>query len=261
MDVSKDSIEAREALVSDYFERYVDAGSHRWLYALQHPVESFRALRQLIRLPQLTAELSSSPGGEAIWLGLARGERPIVRTPVHALASVLVLPDTPAEYSLGRHRQTLRRKSREAERRGVRWAPVTDPAERERLADLGDERDRTHPREEYRTDIGTNRALLIHPLWLAAYGSDGRPLLVSITPVDGEWAILQYFRTMEDGPEASAARYLMTKVLAEELIGRRVRYLVDNSSPMGIQNGLRHFQRMLGFRIFRVKRRRMSPRR
>lgn len=248
------SVQEREELVSAYFADYVTAGSHRWRHALRHPVISVRALNHLLRLPELTAELTDTPGGRAIWEGLLR-DRPVVPTPVHAAASILVLPEVPEDYSLGRARQTLRRKCREAEKRGVTWAAVVDPAERERLAEIADERDRTHPRDEYRNESGDNAALLVHPLWLAAYGEDGRPLLVSITPTDGQWAMLQYFRTMEDGPEASAARYLMTKVLAEHLIRRGVRYLADNSSPMGIQNGLRHFQRMLGFRIFRVRRR------
>ena len=255
------SVEEREAAVSSYFEQYVDSGSHRWRHVLRHPVQSVRALNHLMRLPELTAELTTSPDGEAIWEGLVRGERPIVHTPVHGLVSVLVLPDRPEDYSLGRQRQTLRRKCRAAEKLGVRWAAVGEGPERERLADLANTRDRTHPRDEFRNLDGDNRLLMVHPLWLAAFADDGRPLLVSVTPTDGQWAILQYFRTLEDSQEASDARYLMTRVLAEELIRRRVRYLADNSSPMGIQNGLRHFQRMLGFRIFRVKRRRMSPRR
>ena len=253
------SVEDREALVTEYFQSYVESGMRRWRYALRHPVSSGRAFNHLMRLPRLTAELSDSVGGRAISAGLER-ERPLVRTPVHSAVTVLALPDTPEEYSFGRPMQTLRRKCREAEKRGVRWAAVTEVAERERLADLADDRDVTHPRDEYRTTGRANRALLVHPLMLAAYADDGRPILVSITPTDGRWAILQYFRTLEDTPEASAARYLLTKVLAEHLIERGVRYLADNASPMGINSGLRHFQRMLGFRIVRVIRRPVEPR-
>jgi hypothetical protein len=253
------SVEAREEIVNDYFRGYVDDGSRRWRYTLRHPVISVHAFNHLLRLPRLTAELSDAVGGRAIWNGLVR-ERPVIRTPVHSAVTVLTLPSSPEEYSLGRSKQTLRRKARDAEKRGVRWALVTDPAEKLRLADLADERDRTHPREEYRTAGDANRALTVHPLWLAAYGDDDRPILVSITPTDGQWAILQYFRILEDSPEASSARYLLTKVLAEHLIVRGVRYLADNASPMGINNGLRHYQRMLGFRIVRVTpRRRRQP--
>ena len=38
-----------------------------------------------------------------------------------------------------------------------------------------------------------------------------------------------------------------------------VHYLVDHSSPIGLSNGLRHFQRMLGFRINRVRLARRGP--
>lgn len=250
-------MDQREELVSDYFRGYVEAGSRRWWYAGAHPVLSVRALNQFLRLPRLVAELSSSAGGSAIWDGLGR-DRPVIATPVHRAASVLVLPDQSGEYAQGRRRQTLRRKCREAERRGVRWSVVTDPAERERLVRLADQRDRAHPRDEYRVLDGSRRALLVHPLMLAGYAEDDRPILVSITPTDGEWAILQYFRTLEDTPEASAARYLLTNALAEELVIRGVKYLADNASPMGINSGLRHLQRMLGFRIFRVDRRRTA---
>lgn len=243
----------QEALVSDYFQGYVDAGSWRWRYAVEHPIVSLRALYHFLQLPRLVAELSTSPGGQAIWDGLGR-ERPVVETPIHRAASVLALPERPGEYSQGRRRQTLRRKCREAEKRGVQWRLITDPAERRRLVNLADMRDRAHPRDEYRVTEGSRRHLLVHPLMLAGFADDDRPILVSITPTDGQWAILQYFRTLEDTPEASAARYLLSEALAEALVARGVRYLADNASPMGINNGLRHFQRMLGFRIFRVDR-------
>ncbi len=250
-------IDQREELVSDYFRGYVEAGSKRWWYAGAHPVLSVRALNHFLRLPKLVAELSSSAGGQAIWEGLGR-DRPAIATPVHRAASVLVLPERPGEYAQGRRRQTLRRKCREAERRGVRWAVVTNATERKRLVSLADRRDRSHPRDEYRVLEGSRRGLLVHPLMLAGYAEDDRPILVSITPTDGKWAVLQYFRTLEDTPEASAARYLLTNALAEQLVIRGVKYLADNSSPMGINSGLRHFQRMLGFRIFRVDRLRSS---
>ena len=51
----------------------------------------------------------------------------------------------------------------------------------------------------------------------------------------------------------------MTQVLVEQLVALGVRYLVDQSSPIGLSNGLRHFQRMLGFRIHRVRVERSGP--
>src|SRR5207244_2329947 len=100
-----------------------------------------------------------------------------------------------------------------------------------RLVALADEQERRHPSEEYRRDDPDNAFLLDHPLWLVAYGSDDRPVLLSVTPYEGEWATLTYFRTLDSGPAASEARYLMTQVLVERLVERGVRYLVDVSSP------------------------------
>ena len=67
--------------------------------------------------------------------------------------------------------------------------------------------------------------------------------------IDDELALLRYYRTLGTGPEHSTARYFMTEVLAEHLVSLRVRYLLNDISPFGLNNGLRHFQGILGFRI------------
>jgi hypothetical protein len=168
------------------------------------------------------------------------------------VTAALRLPPEPGQYSLGASKQTLRRKVRQARRLGVHWAEVTEPQAREELLKLAEEYERTHPNETYRNSNPDLDDLLSLPLWLAAYSADGRPLLLSVTPVDCEFAVLCYFRTMGVGDEYSTARYLMTEILAENLIPRGVRYLVDPGSP-AIPNGLRHFQRMIGFRTVRIR--------
>lgn len=45
--------------------------------------------------------------------------------------------------------------------------------------------------------------------------------------------------------------------LAEALAERGVRYLVDTAEPQWLPGGLRHFQRMIGFRLVRVRLRRV----
>jgi hypothetical protein len=77
--------------------------------------------------------------------------------------------------------------------------------------------------------------------------------MLSVTPNDGEWAQLRYFRTLGSGPEHSDSRYLMTQVLVAALSERGVRRLVDGVHPADLPNGLRHFQRMVGFRLARVR--------
>ncbi len=60
--------------------------------------------------------------------------------------------------------------------------------------------------------------------------------MLSVTPIDGEFALLGHFRTIGSGDEQSDARYLMTDVLVEQLVDRGVRFLADGEawpSPMG----------------------------
>jgi hypothetical protein len=72
------------------------------------------------------------------------------------------------------------------------------------------------------------------------------------------WPRFGHFQTIGSGDNQSDARYLMTEVLAEHLIERGVRYLVDAGS-LAIPNGIRHFQRMLGFQIVRIRVARARP--
>ena len=240
-----------ETMLSEYCQDYVDSGKPALIYALRHPRRSLNAYAALRQLPRLNAPLTDTVEGAAIRDGLSRWS-PVGRTVFHSATSVLLLPQDPEEYHLGASKQTLRRKSRAAEKLGVRWAKVDDPQEQRRLLTLADDHERTNPDPEYRQTKPDNDDLLKYRLWLVAYSRDDQPILLSVTPVDGEWALLSYFVTLGTGPEHSNARYLMTQVLVENLIGAGVRYLTDESSPIKLRSGLRHFQRMLGFRIFRV---------
>jgi hypothetical protein len=120
------------------------------------------------------------------------------------------------------------------------------------LLRVAEETERSHPDPLYRIDDPDNEDLLRHDLWLAAYSPQGRPLLLSVTPVDGEWGLLRYFRTLGHGPEHSDTRYLMSTALVEALAERGVRYLVDSWHPGEIPEGLRQFQRSVGYRLVRV---------
>ncbi|MBV8994901.1 MAG: hypothetical protein JO287_14680 [Pseudonocardiales bacterium] len=172
--------------------------------------------------------------------------------------AALKLPAEPGQYSLGASKQTLRRKVRRARQLGVRWAEVSDPQERQELLKLAEEYERNHPDATYRNLNPDISDLLRYQLWLAAYSAENRPLLLSVTPVDGELAALAYFRTIGAGEEQSNARYLMTEILVEHLVGCGVHYLLDGGG-LAIPNGSRHFQRMLGFRIVRIYITRSGP--
>jgi hypothetical protein len=240
-----------ETMLSDYLQDHATSGKPALMYVLGHPRRSLSAYVALHQLPRLSAALTDTVEGAAIRDGLSRWS-PLGRTVFHSATSVLLLPADREQYHLGASKQTLRRKVRAAEKLGVHWAKVDNPQEQRRLLTLANDHERTNPDPEYRQTKPDNNDLLEYRLWLVAYSRDDQPILLSVTPVDGEWALLSYFVTLGTGPEHSNARYLMTQVLVEHLIGAGVRYLADESSPIRLRNGLRHFQRMLGFRIFRV---------
>jgi hypothetical protein len=248
-----------EAQVSGFFHDYVDSGRPGYVFVLRNFGRSIGALVALFRLPCLrVAPLSASNGGKAIGYFLSPqvttllSPRSILTRVMGFATGTLILPDEHGQYSLGASKQTLRRKTRSARKLGVHWAAVNDAAERLRLIKLAEDYEKTHPDETYRNEEPDLGWLLEHRLWLVAYSADGNPLLLSVTPIDGEVALLGHFRTIGTGPEQSDARYLMTEVLVEELVSRGVRYLVDGGS-LAIPNGIRHFQRMLGFRIVRIR--------
>lgn len=249
----------REATVSRYYHDYVDCGKPAWAYIARHPGKSLGALIALLRLPCLY--VASTPAGAEgtdiralMWPDAKTPPSPrsLLRRVTGFATAAISVPHEPGQYSLGASKQTLRRKVRRAQQLGVTWAEVSDPQERQELVKLTEESERTHPDERHRIANPDNSGLLKYRLWLAAYSAEGAPLLLSVSPFDGELAVVGYFRTIGTGEKESAARYLMTKVLVEHLAGRGVRYLLDGGS-LALPNGIRHFQRMVGFRIVRIR--------
>jgi hypothetical protein len=245
--------------VSRYFHDYVDSGKPGYAYVVRHPGKSLGALTALFRLPCIqAAPLSQGVEGADIWTLLSPtatallSPRSLLTRAAGFPTAALILPAEAGEYSLGASKQTLRRKVKRAQRLGVSWAEVSDPRERQDLIKLAEEYERIHPDATYRNPNPDLSFLLSYRLWLSAYSAEGRPLLLSVTPVDGELAALAYFRTIGSGEEQSNARYLMTEVLVEHLVTRGVRYLLDGES-LALPNGVRHFQRMVGFRIVRIR--------
>lgn len=240
-----------EEQLSAFYARYVESGAPAAAFLARHPLASVKALLQIGRLPRLHAELPPTAGGEAI-LGTVTRPGPFGTRVGRSGLAVLEVPAEPGRYSQGASRQTLRRKVRAAERAGVTWRPVDDPAERRRLLALANVAETEHADDRYRIDRPDNSDLLEHDLWLAAFAADGTPLLLSVTPTAAQWGQLRYFRTLGSSPVHSDTRYLMTQVLVEELCRRGVRYLVEGTHPAELPNGLRHFQRMVGYRLARV---------
>lgn len=241
--------EEREARVSSFWERRAESGQ-RLRFFLRHPRLTARAVADVQALRRVPAILSDSVEGLALRSYLRRRVLGLLSLATIG-ACVLPVPADPAEYSEGRHRQTLRRKARAAERAGVTCRRVDDPGERRALVRLLDEVLPTKSDQRYRQH-GTDHSFLLHrALWTAAYDGDGRPLVVAVTPFDGEWAVLEAFISLGETRQNSDARYLLTRAVVEQLSVVGVRYLVDTASPYELTNGLRHFQRMVGFRIAR----------
>lgn len=232
-------------------EEFVRAAmpAHRWL--LRHPRRAVAAVRAMRALPELVAAPSSTVEGQAICTALSRSGA--LRSVAHRMTTVLALPKDVGEYTAAPGRQTLRRKMRLAERRGITWMAVTDVMQRRRLLEIADERERQHPEPQYRKASPDNRGMLPLGLWLVAYANDGRPLMLAVAPIDGRWAALRYFRTLESSDDASVARYLMSAVLIEQVAARGAAYLVDPESPLKLPEGLRHFQKMLGYSLVQVR--------
>jgi hypothetical protein len=240
-----------EVTVSRYFEDYADGSKPVWVYMLQRLRKTIRMLISLYQLPCLRIVPSAAVEGAAIRARLLR--HPALWRLSGFATPVLSLPPGAGQYSLGASKQTLRRKVRLARRLGIHWTEVDDPRERLNLLKLANEYEQTHPNVTYRNPNPGNGDLLSYRLWLVARAADGRPLLLSVTPVDGELALLRYFRTLGTGEEQSHARYFMTEVLAERLVRLGVHYLADGSNLFWLPDGLRHFQRMVGFRIVRIR--------
>lgn len=241
-----------EAVVNRYLDAFEAAGDRRRAFLLRRPIALLRVLRRIDALERLSVAPSRTAEGQLLGhiVGAMRNR---VHTPLHAVSAVLTIPEAEGEYEAGSSKQTLRRKVRDAERRGIVWAPVTEHEDRRALMELADLHERTDEDDRYRNDTSDNSELVERGLWLVARARDGQPLLLSVTPVDGETAALRYFRTLRSDDAASVARYLMTRVLVEELRARGVRHLLDTTPSVRLPHGLRHFQRMVGFRLKRIE--------
>ncbi|WP_459646072.1 hypothetical protein [Kineococcus sp. NUM-3379] len=240
-----------EPSLAAFYARYRESDRGVAATLVRHPVQCAVAALATARLPLHLAVLSRSREGGMLYQALARPFMPLLPQ-AFVGAAVLRIPEDAGEYSQGRSKQTLRRKSRAALRRGIHVEKVEGPDERRRLLERANATERAHPDLQYRVTAPDNDDLLENRLWLVARSRTGDPLVLAVTPYDGRWALLRYFRAIGNGDECSDARYHLCIALVEELSQRGVRFLLDPWSPAGLPNGLRHFQRMVGFRLVRV---------
>lgn len=241
-----------ETALNEYLQRYSSSGYRGLSYLPRHPRAARSAFRGAQSLRRIVVDPTDTVEGRAVLRELSRG-RVRLRTPLHAVSAAISVPGRGEDYRAGSSMQTLRRKLRDADRRGLSWEPVHDAATKRELVALADEHERTNPLSEYRAEAPDNRDLADYDLWLVARNRDGAPIMLSVTPVDRGIGALRYFRTLEASDDASTARYFLTDALVGELIRRDVHDLVDTMPSMHLPQGLRHFQRMVGFRLVRLE--------
>jgi hypothetical protein len=241
-----------EQALAAFWTAYVDAGRAVAPFILRNLRRSWAAFRAVRRLPVVEARPSDTPGGRAVRQVLAA--RASYGVPGRLLGTaVLEVPEDPDDYLVGRRAQTLRRKVRAAERRGLEVRRIGDDVERRRLVEVANHAEQHHVDPSYRVPRPRNDDLIDHDVWITVDDPEGEPLLLAVAPRDREFATLRYFRTLGASDAHSDARYLATSALVSELARQGVRYLLDTASPAEQTNGLRHFQRMVGFRYARVK--------
>jgi hypothetical protein len=220
-------------------------------HLLKHPRQALKVAQLMRQAPQQVYMPGTGVEAAGV-LGQLR-ENFSTRRLTFGFYAVLPIPADGASFTKGSSMGTLRRKARKATNAGITWRRITEPAEKQALLERARRHEQETAREQYRNPEADNAELVDYDLWLVAEKADGQPVFVTVIPVDGEWAALRYFRTLEVSEEASNARYLMTQVLVEHLSDLGVRYLVDPAIPHCLSAGLREFQMMSGYSHMRIR--------
>ncbi|WP_375388252.1 hypothetical protein [uncultured Amnibacterium sp.] len=248
-----------EERVSRYFERFVDRSGSQLRHVLTHPRNTVALLRTIRALPAVEVRLPGGPQADAIRAQLGRAW--LRRGALAGATSVLGLPERAEDYARGSSgsRYTLRKRSRAASELGVLVERVDDAEARRALCAVADAYERVNPRAASRNEAADNSDMMTHRFWFVAR-VDGRPVVLAVLPAEGEWAAMRYFRTLEESEVATLARYLLMREIVTALVAHGVRAVVVGLGPHRMGNGVRQFQRMMGFRIVRLRVVRASPR-
>jgi hypothetical protein len=238
-----------EESLSRFFADLVQSGGSA-THLLRRPRGAFRALLAISSLPLVTTRTGSGPDGLAIRSMLARPLRLRVLRGVNA---ALAIPATREEYLAGRPKHGLRQNIRAGEKRGMTSRLVTDPGERLELLRVLNAYERINPVLEFRNTAPENDDLLDLTLWVLTESDDGRPLLLGVAAVDGPVAALRYYRTLSDDDDTSVARYFTMPFLVDRLRELGATHLAETALPHLLPNGLRQFQRKVGFRLIRLR--------
>lgn len=239
--------------LADFWSSYVDSGQGGFGYAAKNPFAALRALRAIQKLPTIyPPEQSDTPGGREVEQVLHQ-KGPLGLPARWWGFSAAPIPDSPEDSLEGPEAKRFRHHLRRATRNGIACRPV-HPSEKLGLLERANARERLHTNPIYRVAEPRNDDLLGHELWLVAHDDAGDPLILAVVATDGEFAVLRYFRTLGDDEEHSLSRYPAHFAVVEALAEQRVRWLVDPQPPAAQTNGVRVFQRNVGFRHVRIRR-------
>ncbi len=238
-----------EESLSRFFADYVRSGRST-AHLLAHPRAGIRAAVAIGRLPVVDAWTGAGADAHAIRAALRRPLKLVVLRGVNA---VVALPPTRGEYLAGRPKHALRQKIRTGERIGLSTRSVEDPDERVGLLRYANQYERLNPVPEFRNASPQNDDMLPLALWTLTENAKGAPLLLAVAAVDGPVAVLRYYRTLSDDAAASAARYFAMPFLVDRLRELGATHLAETARPQWLPNGLRQFQRKVGFRLVRLR--------
>jgi hypothetical protein len=238
--------------LADFWRSYVDSGRGVFGYVVRNPGDALRAFLAIQRLPFVyPADHSDTPGGREVGRVIHR-KGPLGLPARWWSFAALPVPDSPEDSLKRPEAKRLRYQLRCADEENITCRPV-DPDERAALLERANARERVHTNPAYRVDDPRNDDLLEHDLWFVAQDDTGEPLILAVAATDGEFAVLRYFRTLGDGENHSLSRYPVHVALVEALAAQRVRWLLDPEPPAAQKNGVRLFQRIVGFRHVRIR--------
>ncbi len=239
--------------LADFWRSYAESEQKGFGFVAKNLRATLRAMLAIQELPVVYPPvLSDTPGGRAI-ADVLHQKGPGGLPARWWSFAVLPIAENPADSLKSPEAKRLRYTLRVAATEKISCRPA-DPGERAALRELADERDRNHTNPMYRVEDPQNGDLMNHDLWIVAEDDTGQPLLLAVTATDGEFAVLRYFRTLGDGEKHSLSRYVAQYAVVEALSERGVRWLVDNEPPAAQTNGVRLFQRIVGFRHVRIRR-------
>lgn len=238
-----------EESLSRFFADYVQSG-RSLRHLLTHPRAVYRALVGLSRLPVVHVRTGLGGDSTAIRSALRRPLRLLVLRGVNA---VLEVPPTPEEYLAGRAKHGLRQNLKAGQKLGMASRTVDARDDRLALLRYVNNYERVNPVLEFRNTAPDNDDMLSMGVWVLTQAADGTPLLLAVAAVDGPVAVLRYYRTLSDNEEASAARFFTMPFLVDRLRDVGVTHLAETARPQWLPNGLRQFQRKVGFRLVRLR--------